>query len=318
MKRSAIAVIFLCLVTVCLVMIAGCSKKAATGGQTATLALKDGTTVSGTVTKSDTSSITLQTPAGVVSTYPLSQVASVNYGPGPGAAAQPAAVPAPAPPQQAAGNTPPPPPADPNATAPASASANAGAAEAAPAPEHEYVPAATYQTIPAGTTIEVRTNQTIDSRTASEGETYSGVIAHAVRDADGRVAIPRGAEATLVIRQARAQGRVQGRSELALDVGAVRVSGREYRLETSDFVERGKEGLGTNKRTAKFAGGVGLLGGIIGAVAGGGRGAAIGAASGAAAGVGAQALTRGKDVRVPAETVLNFRLESDIRIRELH
>jgi hypothetical protein len=56
----------------------------------------------------------------------------------------------------------------------------------------------------------------------------------------------------------------------------------------------------------------------VGAVAGGGKGAAIGAASGAAAGAATQSFTRGKGIRIPAETVLNFRLEAPIRIREMH
>jgi hypothetical protein len=119
-----------------------------------------------------------------------------------------------------------------------------------------------------------------------------------------------------VVRDASGQGKLQGRSELVLDVGSVSVGGRSYRLETADLVERGKEGVGTNKRTAIFAGGGSALGGIIGALAGGGKGAAIGALSGAAAGTGAQAVTRGKALRVPAETILNFKLEAPVNIRE--
>jgi hypothetical protein len=163
----------------------------------------------------------------------------------------------------------------------------------------------------------VRTNQTIDSRTAEPGQTYSGVVAHDVFDRDGRMAIPRGSRATLVVREARTNGKVEGHSELAVDVETVQIGDRHYRLETSDFVERGRDGVGANRRTAKFAAGGGALGGIIGALAGGGRGAAIGALSGAAAGAGTQALTRGKDVRIPAEAVLNFRLEAPIHIREV-
>ncbi len=292
-KRAVIVIILL------LGVLGACSKSASTGSQTATLALKDGTTVTGTVTKSDTASITIQTPNGVVSTYPVTQVSSINYGPGPGAAAN-APSSAPTPPQQ--GAEPPPP------TAPSAA---------ASAPDREYSPAETFVTIPAGTTIAVRTDQSIDSQTATPGETYPGVVVRDVFDTSGKVAIPRGSPATLVIRESRTQGKVQGRSELAVDVGSVRVQGRRYRLETSDFVERGREGLGANQRTAKFTGGGTVLGTIIGAVSGGGKGAAIGALSGAAAGAATQGLTRGKGVRIPAETVLNFQLEAPIRIREM-
>ena len=59
-----------------------------------------------------------------------------------------------------------------------------------------------------------------------------------------------------------------------------------------------------------------MLGTLLGAIAGGGKGAAIGAIAGAAAGGGAQVLTKGHEIRVPAETVLNFRLEEPLHLRE--
>lgn len=303
MKQSVI-IVFLALAA-----LAGCAKKSATTGQSATLTLKDGTTAVGTVTNSDTSSITIQTASGVVSTYPLSQVASVNYGPGPETASTTAPA-QPAPQQQS-----PPPASDPNA-APALVSQPGAEPPPASASQPPPAPVETFRTIPAGTTLSVRTNDRIDSRTAEAGQTYSAVVAHDVLDTNGQLAIPRGSSATLVVRDARSKGRVEGHSELALDVAEVRVRGRRYRLETSDFVEKGGEGVGANRRTAKFAGAGGVLGGIIGAVAGGGRGAAIGALSGAAAGAGAQTLTR-KNVEIPAETLLSFRLEAPIRIHEI-
>jgi len=192
---------------------------------------------------------------------------------------------------------------------------------AAPAPAQSVTappqPVDEVRTIPAGTTLAVRNNDTIDSQTAEVGQTFSGVIEREVRDADGRVAIPRGASATLVVRSASGQGRLQGQSDLAVDVSSVDVGGRHYRLETSDFVERGKQGVGTNKRTGEFVGGGAALGGIIGALAGGGKGAAIGALSGAGAGTATQGLTRGKAVRIPSETLLSFRLEAPVTIHEL-
>ena len=309
--RTRLAVIILSVVAVTLV---SCNKNSSTTNQTATLALKDGTTVTGTVTKSDTSSITIQTPSGVVSTYPMGQVSSINYGTASNTATNAAAQPPPAAPADSATN-----PQAPSATPPPGASTSAPPAAAAPpeAGSREYVPAETFHTIPAGTTLAVRTDQTIDSKYAAPGQTFSGVVARAVLDSDGKVAIPRGSSATLVIRDARAQGKVQGQSGLSVDIAAVRVEGRQYRLETSDFVERGREGVGRNRRTAEFTGGGTVLGTILGAVAGGGKGAAIGALSGAAAGAATQSVTRGQGARIPAETVLNFQLEAPIRIREM-
>jgi hypothetical protein len=136
-------------------------------------------------------------------------------------------------------------------------------------------------------------------------------------DTSGRLAIPSGSDATLVVREANDQGKVQGRSALAVDLGSVTVAGRHYRLDTADVVEQGREGVGTNKRTGMFAGGGAALGGIIGALAGGGKGAAIGALSGAGAGTATQSLTRGKAVTIPSETVMSFRLEAPVRIREV-
>jgi len=188
---------------------------------------------------------------------------------------------------------------------------------APPAPVAPMQPAETFRTIPAGTTISVRSNETIDSQRATAGQPFPALVAESVVDTDGRVAIPRGASATLVVRQVSGQGKMQGQSELVVDVGSVNVGGRTYRLETSDFAQKGKQGVGTNKRTATFVGGGTALGGIIGAIAGGGKGAAIGALSGAAAGTTTQAVTRGKAVKIPAETVLHFKLEAPVRIREM-
>jgi hypothetical protein len=288
-----------------LLVLAGCNKTTAptAAGSSATVMLKDGSSFAGSVTSSDTSSITLRASTGETRTYPMTQVSSVQYG-------DPSAAPAPmadtsssmAPASQP--NNPPPPP--PSHTP-----------EPAPAPAAQYQPAAEFRTIPAGTTIEVRNNQAINSQSAAEGQTYSAVVAANVVDSTGRVAIPRGSGATLVIRDAHDQGQVEGQSRLAFDVGAVTVEGHTYRLETSDFVEKGREGMGSNARTGKFLGGGAALGGIIGAIAGGGKGAAIGALSGAGAGAATQGLTRGHAVRVPAETVMSFRLEAPIHIREL-
>lgn len=300
-----------------LLALTGCSKSTppSAAGPTATLTLKDGSSFAGTVTQSDTAAITVQAPSGESRTYPMTQVASVQYANPP--AAPPAAAPQPAtappmPAQTAPAQTAstPPPPENPSAPPPPGAMAP-------PAPVAPMEPVETFRTIPAGTTISVRNNETIDSQQATAGQPFPAVMAESVVDTDGHVAIPRGAQATLVVRQVNGQGKMQGQSELVVDVGSVHVGGHTYRLETSDFAEKGKQGVGTNKRTATFVGGGTALGGIIGAIAGGGKGAAIGALSGAAAGTATQAVTRGKAVRIPAETVLSFKLESPVRIREM-
>jgi uncharacterized protein YcfJ len=109
---------------------------------------------------------------------------------------------------------------------------------------------------------------------------------------------------------------VEGNGDLTLDVQSIAVDGRRYRVSTADQeLENHRDGVGANKRTGQFVGGGAVLGAVIGAIAGGGRGAAIGAVAGAGAGAGAQIVTQGKEVHVPAETVLRFRLDRPLWLR---
>jgi vacuolar-type H+-ATPase subunit E/Vma4 len=166
-----------------------------------------------------------------------------------------------------------------------------------------------YTLIPSGTQLSVVTNEIIDSRTAGEGQRFSAQVDSDVVDSWGNVAIPRGSLAELAIRRAATDG-----NNLTLDVDSVTVAGTRYLVSTGDLTQKGGQGLGANKKTAIMVGGGAALGTLIGAIAGGGKGAAIGAAVGAGAGVGGVVLTRGKQVSVPAETVLNFRLDQDLSL----
>jgi hypothetical protein len=167
--------------------------------------------------------------------------------------------------------------------------------------------------IPRGTEFPVRTDETIDSRTAYEGERYMAVVNQDIYDAARFLAIPYGSRAELVIRRIEDPTRTDS-AELVLDIDSVTVAGRRYRVSTNDLEATNRAGLGANQRTGQMVGGGAMLGALIGAIAGGGKGAAIGAAVGAGAGAGAQVLTRGKDVHVPAETLLRFRLDRDLNL----
>ncbi len=169
-------------------------------------------------------------------------------------------------------------------------------------------------TIPSGTELSVRTNEAIDSKTASVGQTFSAVIAADVLDSSGAVAIPKGSDAQLIIRSTSG-GSITSASDLVLDVDAVTVSGTRYLISTGDLERQGGQGVGANKKTAIMVGGGAALGTLIGAIVGGGKGAAIGAAIGAAGGVGTEVLTKGKQVQVPAETLLSFKLDQDLRLQ---
>jgi hypothetical protein len=118
-----------------------------------------------------------------------------------------------------------------------------------------------------------------------------------------------------VIKSASGGGKIRGASDLVVDLRSVAVDGQQYALNTTDLEEKGKQGIGANKRTGEFVGGGAALGAVIGAIAGGGKGTAIGALSGAGAGGLAQVLTKGS-IKIPAETVLTFKLDQAVKIIE--
>lgn len=168
-------------------------------------------------------------------------------------------------------------------------------------------------TLSAGTEIAIQTNEAIDSKTARVGQTFNAQVAQDVMGSNGEVLIPKGSDATLVIRQV-SSGSTTGSPDIALDLNSLTVGGRRYTVNTSDLQQSNNEGIGKNRRTAEMVGGGAALGTLLGAVAGGGKGAAIGAAAGAAAGGTAQVLTKGKEVKVPAETVLKFKLDKPLHL----
>ncbi|MGI8769921.1 MAG: hypothetical protein ACR2JE_00625 [Acidobacteriaceae bacterium] len=168
--------------------------------------------------------------------------------------------------------------------------------------------------IPEGSEITIRTGEGVDSKRAQSGELFPATVVNEVRDSAGGVAIPSGTPAKLVISNSKGHGAVSS-SELVLDLYSVTVGGRRYRAITSNVVEKGKQGLGANKRTLEYTGGGTGLGALLGGIFGGGQGAGIGALAGAGGGALTQLFTRGQEVKVPAETTLTFRLERTLVLR---
>lgn len=170
------------------------------------------------------------------------------------------------------------------------------------------------EVLPARTQLEILTNETIDSKRASNNQTFAAQVNQDVVDSSGEVIVPKGSPAQLVIRTLNT-GSGNDTPELALDIQSITVHGRRYFVTTSSNIQKkGRSGIGANKRTAEMIGGGAVIGTIIGAIAGGGKGAAIGAAVGAAGGAGAQVLTKGKEVVIPAETVIKFNLEQSVTL----
>ncbi len=164
-----------------------------------------------------------------------------------------------------------------------------------------------------GTEITVRTDESINLDRWDRGRIYPAVVDRDIYARDGDLVVTRGAPAELIVRQV-------GPNELALDLESITVQGRRYVIDAPGeaYNTRNRSGVGSNERTAKYVGGGAIIGSIIGAIAGGGKGAAIGAAAGAASGAGAQTATRGREIHVPVESLLTFRLDHPLYVTDLH
>jgi hypothetical protein len=110
-----------------------------------------------------------------------------------------------------------------------------------------------------------------------------------VTDPNGNVVIPRGAPAQLIVVDTSNNPNDNNSKNLALALNSVNVNGRDYVVQsnTARGANEKTGGIGANKRTAKYVGGGALAGTVIGAIA----------------------------VNVPAETVLNFKLDQPIYLK---
>ena len=165
-------------------------------------------------------------------------------------------------------------------------------------------------TVPAGATISVRMVDALDSRTNYVGETFRGTL-DAPLLVEGRVLVPRGAEAIGRLVAVQQSGRLRGRSLVAVELTALNFAGRSITIQTSAFQEAGSS---RGRDTAKWAGGGGLAGTIFGAIFGGRTGALVGATVGAAGGTVVQTIRGAKSVSIPAESLVVFTLQSPIAV----
>jgi len=181
-------------------------------------------------------------------------------------------------------------------------------------PSPPPAPAGPAKVIPVGTEITIRTDDSINARDTGTGQLYGATISQDVFDAMNNVAIPAGTPAKLVVRDIGTGGAVHS-ADLVLDLFSISMNGKEYRVDSSDVNINNKRGVGANKRTAEYGGGGAAIGALFGGIFGGGKGAGIGAAAGAGSGLLTQIFTRGKQVQVPAETSLMFRLDQTLVLK---
>jgi hypothetical protein len=166
-------------------------------------------------------------------------------------------------------------------------------------------------TIPVGTRLLVRTIEPIDSDKNRVGDKFSATLEQPLYVNDMLVA-SKGADVYGRLEEVKEAGHIAGKSQLKLSLTGIVVNGQTVPLSTGDYQLSGKS-RGAN--TAKKVGGGAAAGAVIGAIVGGGKGAAIGAGVGAGAGTAVQVMTRGEQVHVPSETLLEFALDQPVTVQ---
>jgi hypothetical protein len=202
-------------------------------------------------------------------------------------------------------------PADQQAATDATSSGSEAAKSEAAKPEPKKLFESKPIIVPADTEITVVLDQTLGSKTSTSGQTFSATV-QAPIEVEGKIAIPKGARASGIVKDAKAAGRFKGGAALSLALTSIEINGKEHAIQTSEATMASK---GKGKRTAVMIGGGAAGGAGIGALAGGGKGAAIGALIGAAAGTGGAGLTGNRDITLAAETALSFKLLQPLEVK---
>ena len=164
--------------------------------------------------------------------------------------------------------------------------------------------------VPQDTAIQVSLNNALASDENRPGDHFEATVTQPVM-IENKTIIPEGAEVKGLVVDAKRSGRIMGRARLRLALESVDVSGKTYEIRTNS---KTKVGGNHKNRNIGFIGGGAAGGALIGAAAAGGKGALIGAPIGAGAGTAAAFFTGKKDIRLPSETVLTFKLAEPVTI----
>lgn len=166
--------------------------------------------------------------------------------------------------------------------------------------------------IPAGTQLAIRINQSISVKHTPPGSHFDGEVVDPWTDANGQVVLPKGTPVGGVVDESHKRGHFKGSSILELRLTSLTLNGTRYPLETRDLT-RTKKGKG--RRSAAMIGGGTGLGMLIGGVASGGTGLLIGGLAGAGAGTAGAGLTGNRDIVIPAESIVHFKLADDLTLQ---
>jgi hypothetical protein len=166
--------------------------------------------------------------------------------------------------------------------------------------------------IAAGTNLTIRINQRISVKTSHAGDRFDGEVVEPVIGDNDRVVIPRGSPVTGVVVASHRRGHFKGSSILELRLTYLTLNGTRYALDTRDLTQTKK---GKGKRSAAFIGGGAGLGMLVGGVASGGVGLLVGGLVGAGGGTALGGLTGNRDIEIPAESIVRFKLADNLVVQ---
>jgi hypothetical protein len=181
---------------------------------------------------------------------------------------------------------------------------------AAPSREKTVTTSAESVTVPSGSRLFVRMIDSVDSDKNQVGDRFMASLEEPLYAGDTLLAA-KGTSVYGRLEQVNESGQLVGKAQMRLTLTSIVINGRTVPLSTGDYNVSG-ESRGAS--TAKKVGGGAAIGALIGAIAGGGKGAAIGAGVGAGAGTAVQVVTKGDQVHVPSETLLEFTLDQPLNL----
>jgi hypothetical protein len=164
--------------------------------------------------------------------------------------------------------------------------------------------------IPVGTEFDVRLSNMLSSKTAQVEDRFEATTMVDLRDERGRVLVPSGSVMRGVVSSVNKATRTDRKGVITVAFDRVTINGRSYPIRATVTQALESEGILGEKEKIGIGAGAGA---IIGAILGGVKGAVAGILIG---GGGTIAATEGKDVELPAGSVLRVRLDSPLVLQK--
>lgn len=162
-------------------------------------------------------------------------------------------------------------------------------------------------TVPAGTSIHIRLSTELNTGTTAPGSPFDGILETPLI-VNGTTVVSRGSLVHGRVANVVSSGRLKRPAEISLVLTSITpTGGQQTPISTRTWSVSGKS---HKRRDIEMMGGGAAVGAVIGAIAGGGKGAAIGTLAGGAGGTGVAYATGKKEIDLPAETRLTFRLNA--------